>query len=142
VLAQEAAVVYLVHEGAQPQASAESIGHLASQPKIERIANAAIEEILGNDSGVTAVRVRGAAGTREIECAGVFPFIGLEPNGEIAPAEVPRDDHGALQVGAELETNLANLFAIGSVRAGFGGWLHDAVSDARRAARAVKARLG
>jgi thioredoxin reductase (NADPH) len=142
VLAQDAAIVYFVHEGGELQAGAESIEHLQSQPKIERISNATIEEILGNDSGVTGVRVREAAGTREIECAGVFPFIGLTPNGEVAPADVPRDDNGALRVDARLETDVKNLFAIGAVRAGFGGWLTNAVADARLAAQAVKARLG
>jgi thioredoxin reductase (NADPH) len=142
VLAQDAAVVYLVHEGGELQAGADSLEHLQSQPKIERIANATIEEIVGNDSGVTGVRVRGAVGTREIECAGVFPFIGLTPNSEIVPAEVPRDDNRALRVDAQLETNVLNLFAIGAVRAGFGGWLDEAVADARRAAQTVKARLG
>jgi thioredoxin reductase len=54
---------------------------------------------------------------------------------------VPRDDTGALEVSDELETVVPNLFAIGGVRAGFGGWLNDAVADARIAANAVKARL-
>jgi thioredoxin reductase (NADPH) len=142
VLAQDAARVYLVHEGERPTASVTSIEHLRDEPKIECIPNATIEEIVGNDAGVTGVRVRGSGGAlQELECEGVFPFIGLEPNGEIAPEEVLRDDAGAVQVDERLQTALPGLFAIGTVRSGFGGWLADAVSDARQAARNAKAGL-
>ena len=141
VLTQYASTVYLVHEGNDLRACAEYIERLNSQPNIEKIANAAIEEILGNGNGVTGVRVRDSAGTRVLECAGVFPFVGLAPNSEIAPAEISRDRHNALQVDAECETGMPNVFAIGTVRAGASGWLSDAVEDARRAARMAKARL-
>lgn len=142
VLAQEAAKVYLVHDGAALQASSASIEHLKSESKIEVVPDAAIDAILGDASGVTGVRLRGASGVREIECTGVFPFIGLIPDAGIAPAEVPRDDNGALQVNGECETAVPNLFAIGNVRSGFGGWLVDAAADARSVARTIKSRLG
>ncbi len=142
VLAAYASKVYLVLEGLQLAASAEAIGHVNTEPKIALVTRATITEILGNDRGVTGVRVRtGDGGTREIACAGVFPFIGLEPNSELAPRHVARDANGYLRVDESLQTSVPKLWAIGNVRAGFGGWLRDAVADARRAARAVKASI-
>ncbi len=142
VLAADAAKVYLVHEGAELSARAESIEHAKADSKIELVPQATVTQIVGNDQGVTGVRVRMADGaTREIACAGVFPFVGLEPNSGVAPAKVERDAHGYLRVGPALETNVPGLWAIGNVRAGFGGWLSDAAADARRAAAAVKARV-
>ena len=102
-----------------------------------------IQEIRGNDTGVTSVRVRDTQGaTHDFPTVGVFTLIGLEPNSALAPSEVRRDDEGYLLVNDELETNLPGLWAIGQVRSGFGGWLADAVTDARRVAKLVKARSG
>lgn len=142
VLARTSAVVYLVHEGGELDALPESIEQVHAQPNIERLADTRIEEILGDESGVTAVRVRGPAGAHRIDCSGVFPFVGLTPNSEMASAEVRRDSSGAIEVDANLETSVPGLFAVGNVRAGAAGWLGEAVADARRAAHAVKARLG
>jgi thioredoxin reductase (NADPH) len=141
VLAADAAKVYLVHEGAELSGRPASIEHAKADPKIELVPHATITEIVGNDGGVTGVRVRMADGaTREIACAGVFPFIGLEPNSSVAPAAAERNAQGALRVSPDLETSVRGIWAIGNVRAGFGGWLSDAAADARRAAAAVKAR--
>ena len=103
----------------------------------------AIQEILGNDTGVTGVRARDTRGNaHDIAALGVFTLVGLEPNSALAPGAVRRDDEGYLIVNRELETDLPGLWAIGQVRSGFGGWLADAAADARRAANAVKARMG
>jgi len=142
VLAADASKVYLVHEGVQLTAGAEAIEHMKAEKKIESVAGATVTEILGDDRGVTGVRVRdGDGNTHEIACAGVFPIVGLEPNSKLAPAGAERDAAGYLRVDASLQTAVPNLWAIGNVRAGFGGWLTDAVEDARRAVQAVGAAL-
>ena len=142
VLAAEASKVYLVHEGVQLAAGAEAIGRVSAEPKIVLVAGTTVTEILGDDRGVTGVRVRASDGnTGEIACAGVFPLIGLEPNSELAPAAAERDAAGYLRVDASLQTGVPLLWAIGNVRSDFGGWLRDAVDDARRAAQAVRASL-
>jgi thioredoxin reductase (NADPH) len=65
VLAQDAAAVYLIHDGVRLQANAESIEHLKSERKIEVVPNAVIDEIFGNDGGVTGVRLRGRCDARD-----------------------------------------------------------------------------
>jgi len=143
VLASECAAVHVVHEGSELTARPEAMDRARAEPRIRLHPNSRIEAVLGDASGMTGVRLRDSqGGSSELAAAGLFTVIGLEPNGALAPAEVQRDPAGYLQVNEELETAVPGLWAIGQVRAGFGGWLKDAVADARRAAARVKARAG
>jgi thioredoxin reductase (NADPH) len=142
VLARECSAVHVVHEGHAPTACAEYIDKASAEPTIRFHPDARAEAILGDSSGVTGVRLRDARGTTsEIACTGVFAVVGLQPNGDMAPAAVQRDAAGFLLVDEQLETGVPGLWAIGQVRHGFGGWLAEATQDARRAAQFVRARL-
>jgi len=141
LLARNCSAVHVVHSGNAPVACPEYIERVKVEPKIRLHANAQIEEVLGNDSGMTGVRVRTEQGaTSEITAAGLFALVGLEANSALAPTEVQRDAANYLRVDENLETAVPGLFAIGQVRSGFPGWLKDAVADARRAAGLVRAR--
>ena len=143
LLARDCASVRVIHEGDEPTACSEYIERVRGEPKIRLHPRLTIQEILGNDTGVTSLRARNSQGaTHDIPTAGVFTLIGLEPNNALAPAEVRRDDEGYLVVNDGLETDVPGLWAIGQVRSGFGGWLADAVADARRVAQLVTARSG
>ncbi|MGE0803172.1 MAG: NAD(P)/FAD-dependent oxidoreductase [Lautropia sp.] len=143
LLARDCSAVHVVHEGAEPAACADFIRRARAQPRIHFHPRTSIEEVLGNDGGMTGVRVRGDRGDeRDIAAPGLFVLAGLEPNSGIAPAEVERDQSGYLQVDDGLETTVPGIWAIGQVRSGFPGWLKDALTDARRTARFVKARRG
>lgn len=141
VLADEAATVHLLLDGAL-QARPATIARLEAAPAITVLAQTRIEAIVGGADGVSAVQASGPAGPHEIPCTGVFPMLGLDPAGELAPEAVARDEHGALVVDDTLETAVGGLFAIGQVRSGFAGWLADAVADGQSVARTVQARLG
>lgn len=142
LLARECATVHVVHPGSMPSACPEYLERVKAEAKIRLHANAVIEEVLGNDSGMTGVRVRNEHGaTSDITAAGLFALVGLEANSALAPVGVQRDAANYLKVDENLETAIPGLFTIGQVRSGFSGWLTDAVSDARRAAGLVKARL-
>jgi thioredoxin reductase (NADPH) len=94
-----------------------------------------IVEVLG-ETGVDGVRVRerGTKTTETIACTGVFVFIGLSPNADLLDASVERDDGGFVRTNGSLETTMPGVFAIGAVRAGYGGRLTNAVSEATAAA--------
>ncbi|MFN0160458.1 MAG: NAD(P)/FAD-dependent oxidoreductase, partial [Burkholderiales bacterium] len=143
VLAQECAIVNVVHEGEELVACRDYVDAARAQPKIRFHAATAIEEVLGNASGMTGLRLRDRHGARrELAAAGLFVMTGLDATGGLAPAQVARDEHGHLRVNSDLETAVPGLWAIGLVRSGFGGWLADAAADARRVAALVKARMG
>lgn len=143
VLAAECSVVHVVHEGAKLTACSDYVDMVRAEPKIRVLSERCIEAVLGNDGGMTGVRLRDRQGNAsELAAAGLFAVVGMEPNSRVAPTEVARDPSGFLMVNGQLETAVPGLWAIGQVRAGFGGWLADAVADARHAAQQVKAGMG
>lgn len=142
LLARECSAVHVVYQELELGACVEYIARIESEPKIHRHAGQTIEEILGDDRGMTGIRMRDAAGVvREIPALGLFALSRLEPNSAFAPADVARDADGYLVVNDDLETASTGLWAIGQVRSGFGGWLEQAVSDARLVASQMGSRL-
>ncbi len=138
VLAEFAKQVHLVHLGATLTARLALTDWLASHANITVHANTQVEAITGEGT-LTGVRLRTGADTRELACTGVFPYIGLEPAGECAPPDVARDASGALVTDPALQTALPGVFAAGAVRAGYGGFLADAIAEGTAAAQAAAA---
>jgi thioredoxin reductase (NADPH) len=123
----------------------------AKQAYVERAAGAAnvkfvwdseIDAVLGNGT-VTGVRLRKlkSGELSEIACAGVFPFIGVEPNTAYLPASIRRDDSGRVITDERMRTAEASIFAIGAVRSGFSGELTGAAGEAAIAAAAIATDL-
>jgi thioredoxin reductase (NADPH) len=141
VLANYCQRVLLVHHKDTFKASGHFVDQVEANEKITMVRNASVESILG-DKMVEKARVRHADGrSEEIPCAGVFAYIGLEPNTDFLPESVARDDQGFVRTNESFETALPGVFAIGAVRSGFGGTLIDGMSEARTAAEGVRARL-
>ena len=138
VLAEFAKQVHLVHLGAALTARPALTDRLASHANIAVHASTQVEAITGEGT-LTGVRLRTGADTRELACTGVFPYIGLEPAGECAPPDVARDASGALVTDASLQTALPGVFAAGAVRAGYGGFLADAIAEGTAAAQSAAA---
>jgi thioredoxin reductase (NADPH) len=143
LLSRDCATVHIVHESAELEGCTEYVVRVKENSKIRLHPCSRIEEILGDDSGMTGLRVKDQRdGTREIQATGLFVLGGMKPNGSFAPREVARDQEGYLRVNEDLETAVPGLWAIGQVRSGFKGWLHHAVADARLAAVKIKAKAG
>jgi thioredoxin reductase len=142
-LSQYAAKVTMVMRGSGPTARAELQERAAAEPKIVRLTGSQVLAIEGEPGkGVTGVRIStDGHGEQALACSGVFVFIGLEPNTAFLPAELERDASGALVVSDNGATSLPGLWAIGAVRAGFGGLLSDAAADAERAIAALTGTL-
>jgi thioredoxin reductase (NADPH) len=69
------------------------------------------------------VRLRDAktGKSMQLECSGVFAFIGSAPDAEFLPAGVQRDRAGYIVTDASMRTAIAPLFAVGAVRSGYAG---------------------
>ncbi len=82
--------------------------------------NAEVDEILGDDSGVTGLRLRDRdGGTRELAVTGVFIAIGHRPNTAIFEGQLEMD-HGYIKVksgteGGATATSVPGVFAAGDV---------------------------
>ena len=140
VLAKFCRKVHIVHRGSRFRAQQHLVERVASEPRIATIWNATVEAILGAKM-VEKVRVKRDGKAGDIASAGVFAYIGLEPNAECAPSGIGRDAHGHLVTNNAFETSMAGVWAIGAVRAGYSGLLRDAVVEAQRVADAVRDRL-
>ena len=82
--------------------------------------NSAIDEVLGDDAGVTGVRLKSTSdnSTKEIETQGVFIAIGHTPNTEFFDGQLEAEN-GYLTVGHtkgfNTSTNVEGVFAAGDV---------------------------
>lgn len=140
VLSHYCGKVWLIHRGTTFSAQQRFIDQIQGNDKIEARFGTTVEAILGGQM-VEKLRIKSNAGSEEIPCAGIFAYIGLEPNAKFLPAEVKRDAKGFVATNDALETSISGLWAVGAVRSGCGGSLEDAMADARRAAEAAAARL-
>jgi thioredoxin reductase (NADPH) len=140
VLAKFCRKVHIVHRGDRFRAQRHFVDRAAAEPRIATIWNATVEAILGGKM-VEKVRLRREGRVENITAAGVFAYVGLEPNSACAPSGIGRDGRGRLVTNDAFETSTAGIWAIGAVRAGYSGLLRDAVTEAQRVADAVRDRL-
>ena len=140
VLSKFCGRVRIAHRGDKLRAQKHLADHVAADPKISIMWKTTVEAILGAKM-VEKVHVKRDGKAEEIACAGVFAYVGLEPNAAFAPAEIARDGRGHLKTNDAYETALPGIHAIGAVRAGYSGLLRDAVVEAQRVAETVAKRL-
>jgi thioredoxin reductase (NADPH) len=141
VLAQYCRRVHLVHRRDAFRAAPHWVEQVKTNEKIALVCNATVDAILGGKM-VEKARIRHADGrTEELPCAGVFAYIGLEPNAEFLPASVQRDESGFVRTDESLQTGMPGVYAVGAVRSGYGGTLSDAIDEAGLVAQTVAARL-
>jgi thioredoxin reductase (NADPH) len=120
------------------RAKREYIEKIASRDNVDFIWGSEVVEILGDQSGVTGVRVRNLhdGASRDVDCAGVFPFIGVAPNTGFLPASL-RNNDGLIETGADFVTADPRIFAVGAVRKSYGGNIVQAMSEGVGAAEAA-----
>ncbi|MDB5862907.1 MAG: hypothetical protein JWO70_713 [Betaproteobacteria bacterium] len=141
VLADYARKVHLVHRRDTFTGAAHFADQVKANAKIAVVWNATVEAISGSKM-VEKARIKHADGsTEELPCAGVFAYIGLEPNVEFLPPEVDRDAEGLVKTDPTLQTSVAGISAIGAVRSGYEGTLNHAIAEARLAAGTIAAKL-
>ena len=124
-LANLASKVTLIHRRDQLRAEKMLIDKLNKKADSGKIAfawNSVVDEVLGNEQGVTGVRIKDVISgqTREISALGVFIAIGHHPNTDIFKGQLDMDDSGYLitQGGPKQNataTNIAGVFAAGDV---------------------------
>ena len=120
------------------RAKREAIDKLAARENVSFIWDSEVSAILGED-GVSGVRLRNVKDdTRsEIECSGLFPFIGVVPNTEFVPAPLLTAT-GHIKTGPGLATSDPRVLAIGAVRADYGGNIVQAMAEGVGAAQSVQ----
>ena len=123
-LSNIASHVTLVHRRDKLKSEKILQDHLFSREKEGKISvvwNHALDEVLGDDSGVTGVRLKSMVdgSTQDLELTGVFIAIGHKPNTELFNGQLDMNN-GYLKVrsgneGNATATNIEGVFAAGDV---------------------------
>jgi thioredoxin reductase (NADPH) len=118
--------VTLIHRRDKLRAEKILIDHLTQKQdttgKINIAWNSAIDEIIGNEQGVTGVRIKDltTGETKTLDITGVFIAIGHKPNTDIFKGQLDMDNAGYLIVKSgsgqnSTATNIPGVFAAGDV---------------------------
>ena len=115
-LTRFASKVTLIHRRDQLRASKIMADRAINHEKIEIAWNTVVEEVLGDDSGVTGIRVKNVKSGEisEIECSGYFSAIGHQPNTEAFVGQLDMDDVGYL-ITDGVKTKIKGVYAAGDV---------------------------
>lgn len=140
VLAKICAKVTMVCRGPL-KAKRDYVEKIASRDNVAFIWDSEITDILG-EQGVSALRLRNVktGAVSEIECAGLFPFIGVEPTtGFVPPALLTKSGH--IETNPAFATADPRIFAVGAVRKSYGGNIVQAMAEGVGAAESAFRQL-
>lgn len=114
--------VYLIHRRDTFRSAPNTVARVKRTENIELVLNAVPEEVFGDASGVTGIRVKMNDGsTRNIEVPGVFTFVGNDVNNQVLLQEdgnflCDMTPSGEVVVDISMRTSVAGLFAAGDMR--------------------------
>ncbi len=117
--------VTLIHRRDQFRAERILVDHLMDKVKEGKISlelNQTLDEVLGDDSGVTGARLKSTDGTtKDLGLAGVFIAIGHKPNTDLFKGQLEMDSTGYLitkggREGNATGTSIPGVFAAGDVQ--------------------------
>ncbi len=117
VLTEFASDVTLFHRGAELRLQRAIVEKAEAKPNLKVAYGRQVEEIIGSDA-VTGVRlVDLATGKSETqEFAGVFIFVGLDPNTTFLQGAVDLDPSGHIVTDIMMQTSAPGVFAAGDIR--------------------------
>lgn len=141
-LAKIAAKVYLIHRRDRFRGGMilqKRVKALEKQGRIEVRLDTVAEEILGDQSGVTGVRLKNRESdeTTQLECDGVFAFVGFEPDNSLVPAGTRMNADGYVITDEKCETCIPGLFVVGDLREKYVKQIVTAAADGCTAAQAA-----
>lgn len=117
-LSKFASKVYIVHRKDTLRASKPMQKRAMANPKIEFVWDTEVVEILANNTGVYALKVKnvktGAITERPTD--GLFMGIGHQPNTGFLKGQIDLDEHGHIATKNNVETNVPGIFACGDIQ--------------------------
>ena len=137
-LTKFASKVYIIHRRDEFRADKAAVQKALANPKITPIYNTVLKKIEGN--GMVENIVLENVKTGEISnlpVAGVFMFVGQEPNDECVRGLVKSEKGGWIITDEKMETSVPGIFAAGDVRSKFLRQVITAASDGAIAAMAA-----
>ena len=117
-LTKFATKVEVIHRRDELRAGATLQKRAQANEKMSFIWNTVVEEILGEDGKVNAVRLRNVetGDVYDHETDGVFIFVGHDPNGDLFEGQLERDQYGYVVTDREMHTSVEGVFAAGEIQ--------------------------
>lgn len=131
--------VIVFHRDAELHGQAVLQQRVHADPKIELRPNTEVVALLG-DALLEGVSTRHteSSETSQVDLAGLFVFIGLEPNTGFLNGIVPLDTAGHIKTDIWMHTPTKGIFAIGDIRQDSAALLASSAGDGATAAVATK----
>ena len=131
--------VIIFHRAAKLDGQAVLRQRVQVDPKIELRPNTEVIALLG-DRMLEALSTRHTESgeTSQVDLAGLFVFIGLEPNTNFLDGIVPLDSAGHVETDMWMRTPTEGIFAVGDVRQDSAALLASSAGDGATAAVAAK----
>ena len=115
--------VYLVHRRDTYRAAPSTIEHMKACENIEEVSNVTVEEVYGDMSGVTGLKVKSkeSGEIRDLPVPGVFVFVGRDVLNEPLKQDdgsflCDTNEQGEIIVDLKMKTSVPGLYAAGDVR--------------------------
>ena len=138
-LTEFASKVILLHRDTELDGQAVLQQRVHADPKIDLRPNTEVIALLG-DAMLEAVSIRHTESdeTSQVDLAGLFVFIGLEPNTGFLDGIVPLDNAGHIETDIWMRTPARGIFAVGDIRQNSAALLASSAGDGATAAAAAK----
>jgi len=110
--------VYVVHRRDELRAEKIMQDRLFALDNVEMKWSSVLDEVLGDESGVTGARLKSTVdeSTEEIDVTGVFIAIGHKPNTDFLKGQIDMDETGyIITSGKDTATSVEGVFAAGDV---------------------------
>jgi thioredoxin reductase (NADPH) len=142
-LTRYASKVYVIHRRDEFRAQAVLQTRLLANPGAEVIWDTVVEEIQGDERGVTGLKLLDVRkGERsELKVSGVFIYIGFTPNSQFLGEHVEHDEAGYLVTDRDMRSSIPGLFVAGDIRSQLVKQVTTAVGDATTAVFAAEKYL-
>lgn len=113
------------------QAAEKAFNH----PKMNFVWNSVLAEIVGEEE-VEGVKIKNlkTGEISDMECQGVFFFVGMVPGTAFAKGQIELDERGWIHTNDKMETSVEGVFAVGDVRDKYLRQVSTAVGDGAIAA--------
>jgi thioredoxin reductase (NADPH) len=117
-LCRFASKVYLVHRRDELRATKLLQDRIFANEKIELVWNSTVEQVVGDNTGVTSLGIRNREDnlTRSLDVVGMFVAVGVTPKAHFLADILDLDAEGYILTDSECRTSMTGVFAAGDVR--------------------------
>ena len=141
-LTKFASKVYIIHRRNEFRADRSAIAQTLANPKIVPVYDSVVEKIEGKGMVENVVIRNVKTGEKsDLPVAGVFMFVGQEPDDECVRGLVDAEKGGWIITNDKMETSVEGIFAAGDVRSKYLRQVITAASDGAVAAMAASAYI-